>query len=41
MKNWFSTVLMVPILVTAIAIAGILGAMKYDEIQKKEIKKYH
>lgn len=41
MKNWFSTVLLVPILVTAIAIAGIIGAMKYDEIQKKEIKKYH
>ncbi len=41
MKNWLSTVLMVPILVTAIAIAGILGATKYDEIQKKEIKKYH
>ena len=41
MKNWFPTVLMIPILVTAIAIAGILGSMKYNEVQKKEIKNYH
>jgi hypothetical protein len=41
MKNWFPTVLMVPILITVIAIAGIVGTMKYNETQRAEIKKYH